>query len=440
MPSGNPADSRFRVAFGTLTGGPTSAFTGFRFRSEGFGWEAATIEDDSIRGSSGPAEPLKSKIEVGGSIPINWSVEEHLRFFADFHGAGSTPAESPTDVWMQRFGRSQSGVSFATPLIIDASRDDGRPERSTNAHVISYSFTNSPRAIESGEIALLGSRFDHWDDAAEVAVTGSPNAPSVRGPAKFAHLGSADGNLYLKITTGPSGGLVGVSLKVGAAAAYSHEITGVAAATWYTALDQAGARIGTIDMPVQFRLPDVSVALNDEWRYDRERDLWSQVLPTAAVLNEIAVAVYMDGTEFRLNEYSVTCTKGWQADEQIGGRFNDSLMLRGDWPVVEGSINRNNLGTRDLRDRLLSAEPFALIVDRYASTLIAGTQVNQRWRSIMPNCIPGGRSASIPDRLTFPEALSFTAHSSADVTYPDPITEEFYSSVEDIAAAPVVET
>jgi hypothetical protein len=437
--AGNPADSRFRVAFGTLAGGPTSAFTGLRLRSETLGFEAATIEDDSIRGSSGPPEPLESKLDVGGSTPINWSAEEHLRLWANLHGAANAAVESPTGVFTQRFGRSQSGVTFPTPLLIDAYRDDGRPERYSNIQVQSYSFTNSPRAIENGEVALLGSRFDIFDDAEEVAVTATPSAPVLRGIPKFSHLGSADGNVFFKVTTGPSGGAVGISLKVGAAASYSFEITGVTAAAWFDALDESGAHIGDEGLPVQFYLPDVTLTLNDEWRFDRERAAWSQVLPAAAVFNEIATAVFMDGASFRINEYSVTVAKPWTIDEVIGGRFMDDLLLRGDWPTVEGTINRNNLGTRDLRDRLLRAEPFALIIDRYSST-IESTTSRRRWRSIMPRCIPGGRSASIPDRLTFPEALNFTAHASADVTYPDPITEELTTSTEDITAPAVVAT
>lgn len=431
----NPAAAQARVAFGTQAG-RTSAWTDFRFRSESLGLDFPTIEDDSIRAFGEQEQGLPSKIRVNGALPVNWQGEDHEKFIANFFGHGATPSESPTGVWTKKYAVQESDVDYIS-LWLEISRDLGRPELLVGAEVQQLQFSIAAATILNGSIQVFAPRAMFWGDAAEVVVTGTPNAPILRGIHDYAGLQLADPDIFVKVSSVGSD-VVTFQTKVGTAAAYSNSQGPLATGNdsdgnpiWHNLEDEAGVLIGDEGLPVQIHFPDDTLTAADEWEFTGTRAVWSQSLPTHSPFNEIYAEVYVDGTIFRTRDLGLTLERPIEPDDAIGGRFVDTVIEQGQRTAVWTLTRRaSNLA---LYDKLLRAESATVRLQAYGA-LIGATGVRRQLIIRSLNCIPEGRGPNVAGRDTLDEQITLRAHPSTDGTYPSAVTIETVNSVEDIAA------
>lgn len=439
MPA-NPANTQARIGFETNEGfGDPANWQDFRLLSESVGADIPTIEDESIISTAEQEEALDTKISpIGGDFNINWSPEDHAKHLANFFGAGATPVQAPTGVWTHKLAVGETDVSFGK-VAVEISRDlDNRlaspvkrPDLFVGGLFGQLTFNAGPRSLLNGAATLVVPRFHHWRDPA--VQTGTGTDPFIRGLPSYANMGSADGDVWISVTSAP-GATMGIKVKLGSASTYDGTEITVTPGEWTTILDENDAQIGSVDLPVEIYFPDFTgINLADEWRVQRERAVWSPSLPDAAVLNEIAITILLDGTKFRTRDLSLTLTRPAEPDEAIGGRFleNDQINEFGQ-RTTSGQLNRRALDT-SLVDRLLRREPFSLRVDAY-STFIGATGVQRQLSLIMMNCIPSGRTPSVGGVASFDEPIDFTAHPSDDVTYPAAVTAEIVNSQADLTA------
>jgi hypothetical protein len=294
-------------------------------------------------------------------------------------------------------------------------------------------FNHAGRSLLNGGISLIGPRYHYFDESVEISVSGG-TAPFIRGFGTFANLRSTGdlGDVFIEVSTAPTG-TMGIKVKLGAAATYDGTEIIVTPGEWFTLLDENDVSIGDEDLPVEGYWPDLSgINIADEWSFDRERAVWSPSLPATSSLNEIAATVLLDGAKFRAREISITSVLPAEPDEAIGGRFleDDQISEFGD-RTVAGQLNRRAIDS-EIEDRLDRGEPFSIRLDA-KGPLIGATGVRRQFSLIMMQCKASGRTPSIGGKAAFDEPFNWTAHPSADVTYPDPLTIEIVNSQASLA-------
>lgn len=438
MPA-NPALTQLRVGFEATAGyGDPAAFQDVRLLSETLGSDIPIIQDESIIDSAEMDEGYETKIIPGGDINVNWSPEDHVKFLANFFGKGKTAVQAPTGVWTHKLAISETDITFDR-LAVEISRDlDNilatpvkRPEMYVGALASQLTWASGPRSFLNGAITLVTPRFHFLEDA--TVLTGTGTDPVIRGFHKYSGLGSADGDIFVKVDSIPAA-TMDIICKVSAAAAYGTTKIVITPLTWTELTDEGDLRIGDTGIPVEILWPNLTGVVNlDEWRFDRERAIWTQSLAAAAVLNEVDIEIQLDGTKFRTRDFSLTATRPAEPDESIGGRFLevDQVNEFGQ-RTVAGQLNRRALDTA-LVDRLLRREPFSLTIDARGPE-IGSTGSRRQMILTMKNCIPSGRTPSVGGAGSFDEPIDFMAHPSSDGTYPSALTVELVNSQADLTA------
>jgi hypothetical protein len=444
----NPGNAQARMGFESTDCGLGDATTlrDFRMRSEGLGAELPLIEDDSIGPFGEEPEGEPSKIDPGGPINVNWMGEDHGQHLAAFFGKGATPVQAPAGVFLHKLAVTETDVSFGR-VVVEISRDQGRPTFYTGGIPSQLSFALQGRGILNGSITYVFPRFHFFDDPSVLAGVGP--IPFLRGLQPVAQLDSAvhdDSDVFVQVTAvpGTGGADFDVKAKVGLATTYDG-----AAIPIFVGNDTAGNPLFTVllhtatdvhvgqnaELPIEIHYKDAAaVAVLDEHRFPHRRvdgsgNPWTQALPVKALFNEISAFIRVDGIERRIRQMTGTLTRPVELDEAIGGRFTDFTIEQGDRTSVL-ELTRRAIGL-ELQNRLLAGAPFEFELDAL-STEIAATGVRRRLRWISKLCRATGRTISIAGKTTFDEPLTFKCHPSTDGTYPSAVTIELTNSTSDL--------
>lgn len=424
----NPGNTQVRVGFETTEGlGDAASLTDMRIRSESIGGNFPLITVDDILAGSEAAEGLPTKIDPSGDFSCNWNPEDHSPLWANFQGHGKNPVTLASGAYKHRLAPSETDIAFRT-LQAEISRDNGRPEVYVGCYVSALDFSVSPRGVLQGKSSLVIPRFHFWKDAAVSAGTPTVTGVYVRGLANYANL---DQDLYVKITTDPSGGSMGIKVKVGSGGTYSATEITVTAGAWYDLKEGASdAQVGSDEAPVQIyfsALTGYSVSTPDVILIGSLRSVWSQSLPVSSPLNEIACAVYIDGasTPTRLRDVAISATRPVVKDEIVGGRFTDVILEQGQ-RLATLSIKRRSID-RSMTNRLIHAK--YLSFDFYAKGVLLGaTAFRRQLRLVGMNAIPSGKTPSVQSASQFDDDIKFDLRKSSDSTFPSAFSMEVTNS------------
>lgn len=420
MPDFRGGNALIRTAWETVgeEGIPVDGATWMDHRmppGEALQLNAPTIQDGNIASGSQRSEGLPTKIGFGGTLPLRWEPEGMFRYFAQFQQNGATPVVlTAGQSWRHKLAPSESDVDFDRSFMTRIWRDDGLPLLGLNCYVSQFNFAASVRSVITGSVNIVGERASFWDFATVVLEGGSPERPVLRGLPTYAVWSQADHDVYVKVVnTSP----MQVDVKVGSAQSYGSANLAVTAGSWLTLVGTTAAgndiALGEPDSPVQLWVGSTSGwTLNDEWRFKGESfTAWTPSLPPIKAMNEIHATITIDGTEYRIREYSLQGVWAAEADENLGGRFADAVVRTGDRQIT-GSIGRTMLDTRIVK-RLLAGEPFEL--DAIVTSRVEiGTSTNAyRFRQVCPRCVANGGQPTVSSAGRLPETIAFDA-------YPDP--------------------
>ena len=427
-------DAKFRYGFGGEAS-PPAVWYGFRIREgESLTGTSSLIEDDSIRGSGEESEGLDGKIPVGGGTPINLHIEDHHPIFASFFGAGATPVEAPTGVYLHRYSVSQADDEFG-PLWLEAWRDQGRSDLLPACVPRQIEGSLSPNGLLTLSVDWLGTRVDRYSEAVELAATGTPPVPVLRGIPNSTVRDLNDGDVYLRVSA-INGAVVTFEGKVGSAAAYSNTfdvtvgVNGDGEPRWADVEDQAGDAVGTDEIPIQVHLPsttDLTVA--DEWRFDAPRPEFASVLPTESAVSEVLAQIYLDGEIYEVNTLGFTMTRPAEHDEVIGGRFHPRIAQTG-IRTMQWTLTRKARQSSAWFDRVLAGESVSLrLVGR--GPFIGATGVRRSFTLVSMNAkaTDSPVTGQVGSATNFQETVTLRAYPSTDGTYPDAATVDIVNSI-----------
>lgn len=423
----NPSSSQVRVGFEVLEGvGDASSLTDLRIRSESVGGNFPLIQvDDIIAGSETP-EGLYTKIDPSGDLNVNWNAEDHAPLLANFQGHGKSPVTLVSGAYRHRYAPKETDITFRT-LQVEISRDNGRPEVYPGCYVSAVDWSLSPGGVMQGKASLVIPRFHFWKAAAVSAGTPPITTVYLRGIANYANL---DADVYVKVITAVSGGILQIAAKVGSGGTYGSTID-VTVSTWTNLTAGAdNAQIGTDELPVQIYFTDLSTyaaVTPDVLLFSALRTVWTQSLSVSSPSNEISAAIYVDGstTPFRVRDFSLAATRPAIRDQIIGGRFTDVILEHGK-RTSQITIKRRSID-RTLLNRLLHAKFISARLD-VKGVLIGATVYRRQLSAIAMNAIPSGKTPSVTGPDAYDDDLTFTTHPSSDATYPSSIVFEAVNS------------
>ena len=168
------------------------------------------------------------------------------------------------------------------------------------------------------------------------------------------------------------------------------------------------------------------------WVVPRNRAVWTPSFADVPVFNEIFAAILVDGTAFRVNQFTLTHTIPVTPDKNIGGAFPDGILTRG-LRTTELSMERRYVDN-DMRKRLERAKTFSFRMDaKSGDEFVAGHQ--HTLSAISPKMILGGRTANVSSKEEYNESITATGHPDAtNVSYPKALTIELKNSIADLSA------
>lgn len=441
----NPANGLFRYSLETIPTVPLvqgATWHDARFRSFTPSNESENRDDPSIYSGGQRPESLPGKISSNGELEVSVRPEEFTRLFASVQQrvTTSTPAGA-TNSRLHKMGPSRSSSVLRTFSAL-FSQDDDNPTRWRGGRLNSLAFSQSREdGFLVGTMGMTFAAGEYWPDA---TVTTDPDAstkPTLGGIpplAQWNEATAADSRVHIKITdiTDIADGVISAVAKVGGGAYSTEEflvrigtnsVTGEA--YWVKMYDSTtGALLGQRSGPFTVHFPNsTNLAVDDAWYWDVKRAVWTPSYVSAPPFNEIYAAVYIDGEEFCIDDYTLTLTPPVQEQFCIGGRFAKSIRARGQ-RTVDLEINREYLDVT-LRRRLETAESFILRVDCYS-----GEEIEAGFEHVIslicPKCIPFGRTPGIESNEEMTESITATCHpDSTNSDYPDDLTVEEVNSL-----------
>lgn len=418
-----------------------AAFVDHEFISEGFSNERTTKERESITNAAQTPAPLPGKFNTDGPLSLEMNAEQHYHYIGNIQRKITTTTPA-TDVYNHRMGPTEDDP-FPDSLSVQVNRDDGMPQTFVEGRVNELTLSLEEGGVLKADAGLIFQRGHYWDDAAELEDGATPNsAPVLRGLPSYANWTAADGDVYVKVTAGPSGGAFTVKAKVGAAATYGATTTSVVYGLdadgnvrWNNLLDSnGGGQIGTRALPVQIaHILSTGIEVNDEWRFDRERSAWVPAYADVPIFNEVHAYLYVDGVEHCIESFELAITRPVTAQKCIGGFFARRILLRGK-RVVTLTLGRQYTDIF-FRKKLESAESLYFFLEASTGEEFE-TGYEHQLEVFCPNVVLNGRTASVESSEDFVEQITGTCHpSSAGVSgYFDDVTITIVNSVPDLTA------
>lgn len=437
MPDFNPSNGLIRVAHEPTAGqAATSGFVDHLFVSEDVSPEYSTIDSQSISNNAETPESQPSKINSGGNIIVELDAEGHYHYLANMMKHAATPVNPTGSVYQHKLAPTETDVDFADALTIEIDRDDGSPSLNKHARVGSFELSIEPSNFVNATIGVVVERSEYYSAAVETAATSTPTDPLIRGLPKYSDWILADGDVLVQVedaSNAPTS--IDIVVRVGAGSFATDTPLTVNAAEWTELFTSAATpvRIGTRDIPVEIYWPNFTNVTNgDTWRFDRERSVWVPAYPDVPKFNEIFASVIIDGSEYEIDQITLTATRPVSIKHAIGGRHGKRVKERGR-RTVSGTFQREYLDT-SLKKKLERAQQFALNIEMYSGEAITGSYEHYI-KFIAKNCIFGtSKVAVIAGNEEMNESYPFTCHPSSDVNYPSSLTVEMQNTVADLSA------
>lgn len=446
----NPANARFRYALEAVKTVPNASGATYHdalLRTEGLTNTYDQRIDPSIYAGAQRAESLPGKAHAGGPMAFTVKPEELTRIFALAQGKVTTT--TPGGATLARLNKMfpSGSTDVLDTMTIMMSRDDDSPQRFLGAQPSEIVFAmgaEGDAGVLSADMTFLAAIGDYWPFATVVAGAGATD-PHLRGIPPYDQWTEAtatDSKVHVKISdvTDIADGIIEVLVKIGDAASYGAIASvvniGINPLTslpyWNNLYDStSGELIGGFGDPLQVHFVNsTSLAVDDAWSWTRERTVWTPSYPDTKAFNEINAAVYIDGVEYCINEFSLTLGRPVIERFCIGGRRAAEVRNRG-VRTVDLEFTREYLDI-SLRKRLETAKEFSFRVDCYTPTYIEGT-TRYRFSLIAAKCIPSGPTASVESQDEMNETITATCHPSSDVNYPDDLVIEELNTLTSVA-------
>ena len=433
----NPANGLIRVAHETVTGIPDeSGWVDHEFVSEDVSPEYGVIISQSISNNSETPTSQPSKINSGGNINLELDPEGHYHYIANLMKHAETPVNVTGSVYSHKLAPTETDVDFAPSLSVEISRDDDAPSINKGSRVSNVDINIEPENFVTATVGVIVERSEYYEAATQTAATSTPTAPILRGLPRYEDWILADGNVLVQVedaSNAPTS--IDIVVRVGAGAFATDTPLTVPAATWTELFTSAATpvRLGTRDIPVQIYWANFTNITNaDTWRFDRERAVWVPVYPDVPKFNEIFASIYIDGTEYEIDQVALSIARPVSNKHAIGGRHAKRVKERGR-RTSGGTLTREYLST-DLRKKLERYREFALQIEMYSGEAITGSHEHYL-KIIAKNCRYGtSKVATITGNDEMNEAYPFTCHPSSDPTYPSSVTIELQNTVADLSA------
>lgn len=422
MPDFNPANALIRVAHEAVPGIlplDAAAWVDHRMTGETVSMETTEIEDDSIVNNAQAQEGYEGPIAVNGDINVVLHPEGHLRYLGNLQKKVDT-TNPDSGVYIHRFAPS-GGTSVPSTLANWISRDDGMPQNLLGGRVLEAELTLETANLLRSRFGMNYSRAGYFGPPVQLADSGGSNTdvPRVRGLPAHADWITADGDITIKASD-----VTGAPDEIEVLVKQAPDAYGVIPTTilvgnddlgnpiWNTLYDSTtGAIKGTRAMPIQMSLASTTNwAVNDEYRFDRERGVWTPSYSAAPAFNVIYAYVLIDGVEYCIQQFSLTITRGLTPEECIGGRFPKSVQELGARAVTL-SLQRKAIDTT-IRKRLEAAKSFVFRLECYSGEEIE-TGYEHQLIIVCPKVKLNGRSYSAESKDSMPENIEGTC-------YPDP--------------------
>lgn len=426
----NPADALVRVCHEAVPGVlplDAASWQDHLFTGETLSNEPSEIESESIFNSGQAAPGQPGKIVTDGDINFEVDAEGELKYFANTQRRVDT-TNPDTGVYVHRL--APSGLTAVPATLANwISRADDMPQSFRGGRVAELEISLEVDGLLKSRAGMIYSRSDYWSPPVSLVDTGGANSslPRLRGIPQFSEWDEDDDkDIFFKASdvTGAPTSIKGF-VKVGAAASYGAIESEITAglddngdAIFNTLYDSTtGDLIGTRAMPNELHLAaTTNWAVGDEYRFDRERGVWSPAYPDVPVFNEIFAYVLIDGVTYCVEQLSIQVTRPLLTEKCIGGRFAKNVYERGS-RVVTVSFQRQYTNTK-LRKRLETGTPFVLKLEAYSGEEFADGHEHEFF-AVAPMCIPKGRTASVESKDSAPEAIEAQA-------YPDPTNGDGY--------------
>jgi len=168
------------------------------------------------------------------------------------------------------------------------------------------------------------------------------------------------------------------------------------------------------------------------WLFGRERATWTPSFADVPLFNEVFANVLIDGSAFKVNQFTLTYTIPTEPDINIGGKFADGVLQRGQ-RTVELSMDRRYVDD-EMRKRIERAQSFMLRMDA-SSGVEFETGYFHELSLISPKMVPSGRPASIAGQDSYDENITATGHpDSTQPTFTKAMTILIQNSIADLTA------
>jgi hypothetical protein len=443
----NPGNSKLRIAPEAIPGVlplPADAkWIDAVFNKAQLGNKRALIASNAIRGGGQAAESLPGKFETGGSLDVEANAEGHAYLFANAQERVTTTSPD-TGVYVHKlFPSGDDPVAQTIALLI--SRDDAFPQNFRGGAVKQVKWSWKSGGLLEVSFQLIFPRGDYWGSA---TVTTDPSAtppPQIRGLLSYANYNADDSDIYVKVTAitniGATPPSVTVVAKRSAAATYGAVTTEVPIGVdaegeerWTLLLDSNGtngATFGVGPSAPALTFPSATgLAINDAWRFNRARALWTPAFPAVSPFPEIYATILLNGLEICVEGFDLTVDLPVEAPSCLGNAFAHNVRRRGQRKVTL-SIDREYIDVAH-RWRLETGEPFGFEVKAKTGTqFVAGYE--HELHLTMARIIPEGDQADVDDANKMSEKISGQAFPSDDVDFPDDLVVTITNSIADIA-------
>lgn len=407
---------------------------------EGFATNALVVERTVITRDAEETEGLDGKLEATGN---EWRADTFNPaadwwFFAALFGKASTAAH-PTvpDVYLHRFSRSESSITFPGSQTIYIARDDGAPHRIMGARASVFTLQFRERALQSASLSFVSPAGDYFGDAVRTAGAGTTGFPIVRGfLSSQLDLDVTDQNFHFEVTAFDATTITR-KVKLGDGDAFGAAEV-VPRGRWVAIVDEAGVEQGSLGRPVQEYWPlTVDFQVGDIFKVDSRRPEWTPTFSVNAPVNEVLSTLKIDGEDFEVESGTLTITRPAEAKYGFGGRVARRARQRGQ-QTAELTFSREVLDLKPRRLLESSGAPFSfdLHLRSEVPVIPAGDpRVDHYLRLIAKRCKISGSTATVQDRATYNESITARCHPNDDPTYPAAITAIIQNDVADILAA-----
>lgn len=379
--TGDPKELKVRFAFQSDADVPSETnMEDFYVFGQGIAPSRSVIEPQSIAGSGAPLPPLPGKLVIperdlpfGDLDPTN---KGQLMAFMALFGNYSHTSNVTWHEWKVSLEEA-SAVDRRLTVLVDDNVNPRRRVSSWNPGAITLGA--EPDGNYSCTASGAAEGFDLFGAVTQSAGTGS-TLPTVLG-RNDEHYEAAGDDIFIRVDA-TAGDDITVSVKVGAAAAYSHSFTITAGRTDQRAFDEGGNLIGPPGDPMRIYWPTgFTLTALDEFTVEERRAAWTQSGLTRFAIPSVNTRWILDGVTTRTEGgYSVEIVQNLLVEDDVYGEQGRTVTRSGPLNVtVSPTRTVRNL---DFQRILYDADNVGLVIDGETETKIDAGPPAIPYRSI----------------------------------------------------------